>query len=235
MLGFPAGKTRHTTWFSHRPIRVNLRLMGDLSGEHSGSEFRTVTSTHLLNGLRDPENRTVWQEFVSRYRPLIESYARRLGMNETDAQDAAQQSLIAFCTSYQDGKYHRETGRLRHWLFGIARNQINNARKKGRRRELQIGANSGETDFFERVEDDAHLEEIWEQEWRDAVLRQCLEEVRQTVEPKSVEAFELFARKGWSAQQVADHLGMTPNAVFIAKHRIMKQIKELLPRMEAEW
>lgn len=209
--------------------------MGEMSGEQNPSGFQTVTSTHLLDGLRDPGNRTVWQEFVNRYRPLIESYARRLGMNETDAQDAAQQSLIAFCTSYQDGKYHRESGRLRHWLFGIARNQINNARKKGRRREMQIGADSGETDFFERVEDDPQMEEIWEQEWRDAVLRQCLEEVRQTVEPKSVEAFELFARKGWSAQQVAEHLGMTPNAVFIAKHRIMKQIKELLPRLEAEW
>jgi hypothetical protein len=34
---------------------------------------------------------------------------------------------------------------------------------------------------------------------------------------------------------VADELGITPNAVFIAKHRIMKRIKDLLPRMEVVW
>jgi RNA polymerase sigma-70 factor (ECF subfamily) len=67
------------------------------------------------------------------------------------------------------------------------------------------------------------------------VIRQCLEEVRREFDAKSVEAFELFAWKGLPAQRVAEELGVTPNAVFIAKHRIMKRIKDLLPRMEEIW
>ena len=34
----------------------------------------TVTSTCLLAGLRKPENRTVWQQFVDRYRPMLVRY-----------------------------------------------------------------------------------------------------------------------------------------------------------------
>jgi DNA-directed RNA polymerase specialized sigma24 family protein len=67
------------------------------------------------------------------------------------------------------------------------------------------------------------------------VLQQCLEEVRRDVDPKSVEAFELFAWKGLSAQEVADRLGMTPNAVFIAKHRILRRIRDLAQQMEHIW
>lgn len=203
--------------------------------ESESPNLNTVTNTILLEGLRSPGNKTLWSTFVDRYRPMIVKYAQRFGLPEADAQDAAQQALIAFCTAYQDGKYDREQGRLRVWLFGIARNQIRNVAKKRRRREVQIVEDGTDTDFFARLNDDDHLERVWEEEWRNAVLKQCLEEVRREVEPKSVEAFELFAWKGWPAQKVADHLGMTPNAVFIAKHRIMKRIKELLPAMEDTW
>ena len=79
------------------------------------------------------------------------------------------------------------------------------------------------------------MEKIWDQEWRDAVIRQCLDEVRREFDERSIQAFERFAWKGDSARQVADQLGMTPNAVFIAKHRIVKRIRELLPRMEENW
>ncbi|NOX58937.1 MAG: sigma-70 family RNA polymerase sigma factor, partial [Planctomycetes bacterium] len=196
----------------------------------------TITNTILLDGLKDPGNESVWRQFVERYRPTIVAAARRFGLNEADAQDAAQQAVVAFCTAYQEGKYDREKGRLRHWLFGIARNQMRNLYKKSaRRKEMQIANDSGETDFFARLNDGNEFEQIWEEEWRDSVLRQCLEEVSKEFDAKSIEAFKLFAWKGQPAQDVADGLGMTSNAVFIAKHRIMKRIRELMPKMEDIW
>lgn len=198
-------------------------------------QLNTITNTVLLEGLRDAGNRSVWSQFVGRYQPLIVKYARRFGLHDADAEDAAQQALIAFCGAYQEGKYEREKGRLRVWLFGIARNQIRNAIKKGRRREVQITDNSTGTDFFARNLDDDTFERLWEEEWREAVLRQCLQEVAREFDPKTIEAFELFAWKGQTAQAVAERLGVTPNAVFIAKHRIMKRIRELMPKMEDIW
>lgn len=197
--------------------------------------LRTITSTSLLEGLRRPDNQTVWSQFDARYRPMILKYANRLGLSEADAQDAAQQTLIAFCEAYQAGKYEREKGRLRIWLFGIARNQILNARRRRYQKEKQVVDDTDQTQFFGRVADEDQFEKLWEEEWREAVLRQCLEEVRREMDAKSIEAFELFAWKGWPAAKVAEHLDTTPNAVFIAKHRIMKRIRELVPKMEEVW
>lgn len=195
----------------------------------------TRTNTYLLDGLRDPGNAAVWQEYVDRYRPLIMRYGVRLGLNSPDAEDVAQQTLVTFCTSFQQGKYDREKGRLRHWLFGIARNQIANWSRKKRAREVQIPDGSDRTGFFAGIRDEDALERLWEQEWRDTVMQQCLAEIRREVEPHTFEAFELFAAKGLPAEQVAEKLGMTANAVFSAKRRILRRVRELLPKWDEIW
>ncbi len=206
-----------------------------MSDRPASTTFNTVTNTKLLEGLRQAGNRTVWQSFVERYRPMIERYAGRLGLRDADAQDAAQQTLITFCDAYQQGKYDRGRGRLREWLFGIARNQIRNAMKRRAKQEVQVAEEGGQTDFFARLPDDNEMEQLWDRQWREAVLRQCLAEVRREFDAKSLAAFELFAWQGWTAQQVAEHLNMTANAVFIVKHRVMKRIGALVPQMEDVW
>lgn len=206
-----------------------------MSDDSSGLFRTTITSTDLLDGLRDPGNRAIWQEYIDRYRPTLIRYAARLGIGEADAEDIAQQTLVSFCTAYQHGKYDREKGRLRVWLFGIARNQIANWRRRRRAREVQVAGEAEQTDFFHGVQDEKELEQLWEQEWRESVVQQCLAEVRREVEPKTFEAFELFAGKGLPAEEVGARLGMTANAVFGAKRRILRRVRELLPQMESIW
>ena len=198
----------------------------------------TITSTSLLQGLEKPENRTVWQQFVERYRPLIMHYAQnRFGLGLHDAEEATQATLMAFTEAYQRGRYDREKGRLRKWLFGIATRQIKNlVRKRAQNREIQVPDRITGTGFIARIpDDDAELEEMWEEEWRQAVYQQCMVEVRVQFDAKTVDAFELFAKQGLAAQEVADKLGMTQNAVFLAKHKILKRIRELVPLMEENW
>ena len=83
----------------------------------------TITSTTLLDGLKDQGNAPVWSEFCTRYRPVIVAFARRLGMSEDDAQDAAQEALITFAAAYREGKYSRDKGRLRSWLLTLAKDK----------------------------------------------------------------------------------------------------------------
>ena len=206
-----------------------------MSRDDNPTILRTITNTQLLDDLRNPGNETVWQQFVNRYMPMIVKYAVRAGLRSADAEDAAQQTMIAFCTAYQQGKYDREKGRLRFWLYGIARNQIKSVFKRRAKQEVQVAEDTAQTDFFARQPAEADLERVWEEEWREAVLRQCLEEVHREFDAKSIEAFELFAWKGLPAQEVAERLDMTPNAVFIVKSRILKRIRELVPEMEKIW
>jgi len=206
-----------------------------MTGPHESASL-SMTTSHLLDGLKDPLNQTVWHAYVERYRPLMIQYGIRLGLSATDAEDAAQLSLIEFCTAYQADKYDRTRGRLRDWLFGIARNQVLNYRRRQvNRGPMLIGDGSSGTDFFNALPDDNSLTQIWEDEWQQAVMQQCLATVRSEVEARTFEAFELFALKGMPAEEVASRLDMSANAVFGAKRRILRRIRELLPQLQDEW
>ena len=203
-----------------------------MTGETDSHTHTFVTTTVLLEGLRDPRNQAVWDEFVQRYRPMVLLYARRLGLNSDDAQDVAQQSLLSFYTAYTQGKYQREKGRLRHWLFGIARHHVIHVFEQRSTRRVEPAGGGGLTGALSNVPAEDQLEQLWEQEWSAAVLRRCLQIVRSEFGHPMSQAFELFAWQGWPAKRVAEHLGMSENAVFIAKHRVLKRVRELMPDME---
>ena len=204
-----------------------------LTGEQQQLRLATLTNTYLLEGLRDSGNRTIWQEFDQRYRPLVIGYAQRaFGLSYSLADEAAQETMIAFCSEYRKGKYDRDRGRLRKWLFGIATRQIKQLIKK-RARIKEVNADSGSTTgIIERFPDDSSAEKTWAEGWRQAVFEKSLEEVRPRFDEKTVRAFVLFAREGWPAKKVAKELGMAEGAVFVAKHRIIKAIRELTQHME---
>lgn len=194
----------------------------------------TVTNTQILVGLRDPEDHAIWSEYVNRYRPMIVAYCRRVGLPAADAEDVAQDALMTFAVSFREGKYDRDRGRLRAWLFGIVHNVLQRwFRTRGRRAEVQPIAS--ETDVLARIPDEDRLAELWEEEWQQAVVRNCMDAVRAEVGPQTFRAFELFALEGRPAADVAAELGTTDNAVFLAKRRVLRRMRELRPQLEKDW
>lgn len=186
-----------------------------------------VTSTTLLDGLRDPANDTVWGEYVGRFRPLILRYAAKLGVPDDAAEDVAQATLLAFSSAYRSGRYDRERGRLSSWLFGMARNEIRTwerARSGGERLETRREPIA-----------DGELEALWDQEWRASLVAECLRLARRELDATTVAAFEAFALDGRPIEEVARQTGLTPNAIYGAKRRVLARIRELAPAVEAAW
>jgi RNA polymerase sigma-70 factor (ECF subfamily) len=192
---------------------------------------RWITTTLLLESLRNAED-AAWEEFVARFRAPIVRFARDMGLAVDEAEDVAQETLLDFLRAYRNGQYDREKGRLSAWLFGIAHRRVRNARRKeeGRPRPLK---GPDRTAFWANLPDEQLGRRTWDVSWERAVIEHCLQQVRREVEPKTIRAFELFAIQGRSAATVADELGMSRNAVFIAKHRVMKRILELRTQMES--
>ena len=79
-----------------------------------------ITTSTILEGLKEFEGGDAWERLVERFRRPIVSFIRDLGLAESDAEDVAQETLIAFAEAYREGKYDPAKGRLSHWLFGIA-------------------------------------------------------------------------------------------------------------------
>lgn len=191
-------------------------------------EWTTTTSTDLLIGLKEAGNSTAWGQFVHRYRQPILRCAAGQGLSPHDSEDVAQRALTAFSNAYQAGNYNRERGRLRDWLFGFVRIEIKNCRRQQARHA------AGDAEIGDPADED-RLSALWEQEWRQAVLQHCFEVVRREVQTQTFQAFELFALQGLAAREVAQRLGVSENAVFGAKRRVLRRIRELLPQAEETW
>lgn len=191
----------------------------------------TRTSTILLEGLKDSANDLAWQEFDARYRPILLGVARRLRQSQEDADDAVQETVAAFISQYAQGHYSRDKGRLRDWLCGIMTHKVRDIQRK-RLRHRHVSAPQPE--LIAEVEDDS-VRAAMDAEWSEAILRQCLAELRQEVLPRTFEIFDLFVLRQWPACQVARQCGVSVDAVYQNKRRALQRIRELTPRIEAIW
>jgi RNA polymerase sigma-70 factor (ECF subfamily) len=192
----------------------------------------TTTSTILLDGLRDPSNQSIWREFDERYRSVIEAFARKLGLSPDDAADAAQETLAEFVRDYRAGKFDRSRGRLRSWIFGIARHRIaDQQRAKARRREWR-----GESAIADMPADD-QLAQIWEGEARAAMLRQAMRELyaNPKLDPRTIRAFEQVAFEQKTAAEVAGEVGMSVEQVYVAKSRTLRRLLGIMTELEEIW
>jgi RNA polymerase sigma-70 factor (ECF subfamily) len=190
------------------------------------------TSTLLLEGLADPRNRAIWDEFDGRYRPVLAAFARRMGLSENDADEIAQEVLARFVERFRAGEYVRDRGRLRSWIFGIARTRIADSKRARARRRVERG-----TSALFSVKDETDPEAAFADEWRRALLRQAFAELRAKSrhEPKSLRALELLVLEQRPTKEVAQELGMTANALYVARHRALQSLRTTLARLEREF
>ncbi len=188
----------------------------------------TRTTTALLEGLVDPANEELWRAFDERYRPVLVAFGLRLGLRPEDAADAAQEALLRFVASYRAGRYDRGRGRLRSWLTGIARHCIAEVREKGARRRER-----GLAEAFE-LPDEATLTRIWDAECEQEILRRGLDQLRSEsrADSRTIQAFEMVALDGRRPAEVAEALRITPNDVYLAKHRCLKRLRQIVLQLE---
>lgn len=190
----------------------------------------TSTTTWILERLHDPADAAVWRAFDGRFRPILVGFARRLGLNETDAADLAQETLASFVEAYRSGRYDRTKGRLRSWIIGIARHRLLDMRASANRRQGWRGHSA-----IERVPDDEHLTQIWESERQGAILSRAMEELRSSsrTSPQSIRAFELVVFEGQKPEDAAATLDMSRHDVYVAKHRVTDRLRQIVSRLEA--
>lgn len=194
----------------------------------------TVTSTTLLQGLRDPADGTAWSRFERRYGPMVMSFVLKAGIRGPDADDICQDVMLSFTRRYLAGGYDSAQGRLRSFLWRIAQCRVVDHLRK-QRRDLHIGDRTSGGSPLDELPSPDQLEQLWHEEWQRFVLHACLDEVRRQVQEQTYRAFDLYFQQGWTPEEVASHLDISVNSVYLAKNRVLKRLRELRPEMEANW
>jgi RNA polymerase sigma-70 factor (ECF subfamily) len=191
-----------------------------------------VTTSTILHDLRDYANDDAWRRLVERFRDPIVRFVEKLGFPEAEAEDVTQDALLAFAEKLRAGLYDRERGRLRSWLFGIVYKQALKQRERDHRRERPLRDAAAAERAMAELADEKTVADLWDTFWERFLARECFRQVRQEFGPDSVRAFELVVREDRSPQQAADEIGVPVKAVYNAKHRILKRMRELRAEIE---
>ena len=87
-----------------------------------------------------------------------------------------------------------------------------------------------------RIPDDSfeRQEELWDREWRQNLIEAALQRVKPHISAKQFQIFDLYGLKDWPVQKVAQSLNVSVAEVYVAKHRVAKQIKKAVEQMESE-
>jgi RNA polymerase sigma-70 factor (ECF subfamily) len=183
-----------------------------------------TTRLSLLLRLRDGRDAEAWRQFVRLYAPLVYRYGRRHGLQDADAGDLTQEVLRAVSGGIARFEHPNRPGAFRGWLFTLARRK----RCDLWARQARPGQGSGDSGVRELLDAQPAREEeaAWDRDYRETVLAWAAERVRPTVREATWLAFWRTAVEGKEGKAVAEELGLSVAAVYLAKGRVMARLKE---------
>lgn len=178
------------------------------------------TPVSLLDRLRRPTDQPAWERFVQLYTPLLGHFARRLGLDGPDAADLLQDVFAVLVHKLPEFRYdpHR---RFRGWLWTLTLNKL----RERRRRTLPEQANPGQLAELAVADD---VEAITESDYRQYLTRRALEVMRAEFQPATWQAFWECVVNDRSAADVSRELGLSENAVYLAKGRVLRKLRKEL-------
>jgi RNA polymerase sigma-70 factor (ECF subfamily) len=184
-----------------------------------------ATRRTLLHRLQNLDDRAGWQEFFEIYWRLIYAVAKRSGLDEFEAEEAVQETIITVARKIPEFRYDPSIGSFRGWLLTIARWRVAD---QFRKRSVEESATP------EQITDLAvtNFENVWAEEWERHLLGSALEILKRKVSPEQFQLFECYVIKGWSAQKVAETLGVRANSVYLAKNRLSPMLQDIVARIE---
>jgi len=186
----------------------------------------SATSASLLDRLKGDPQSSAWQRLVEIYEPLVRGWLRRQHLIESDADDLVQEVMAVVVRRLPEFEHNGRIGAFRTWLKTITTNCLRDHWRSGRRRPTATGDSDFQQLLAQLEDPTSSLSKTWDQDHDRHVTRQLLQMLRGDFEPTTWRAFQRTALDGVPAAQAAEELGITSNAVFIAKSRVLARLRQ---------
>jgi RNA polymerase sigma-70 factor (ECF subfamily) len=184
------------------------------------------TSVGFLDRLQ-AEFGDAWYRLNEIYGPMIQRWLRHNGLNPTDADDVAQNVLMVVSNKIPMFERRRE-GSFRNWLRQITVNCLRDYRRKHWRHASARGGDDI-IEMLNNLEDPTSgLSRMWDAEHDSHVLKYAMREVQPDFTPQTWRAFYATTIDGMTPKEVAAELGITENAVSIAKSRVTSRVRKIV-------
>jgi RNA polymerase sigma factor (sigma-70 family) len=194
--------------------------------------MNTVNTTRpsLLVRIRDLRDEMAWGEFARLYTPFIYRVARQSGLQDADASLVTQDVLVTVARTIHRFEYNRKSGSFRGWLKVVTRSRLNDfLRAQGREPQ-----GTGDTGILHVLDEqpDASQPDLWEREFRRTLFEWAVDRIRCDFEDTTWQAFWKTSVDAVETRDVAEQLGMSVGAVYIARSRVLARLRKEIEEVD---
>lgn len=196
-------------------------------------QYAARTRRSLIERLHNWQDQKSWDEFYRTYWRLIYSVASKAGLNNEEAWDVVQETILSVAKQTRNGRYDAEKGSFKSWLWNITRWRIADQFRKRPTREQPTDSNGTSIDDHPCTSVDI-FEKLWEREWQHNLIKAAAERVKMRVNPRQFQIFDHHVLRGMSTGDVRRKLGVSLAQIYLVKHRIGKLLKEEIEYLNSQ-
>lgn len=187
------------------------------------------TSHSLLKRLRS-NDAEAWKRLSELYGPLVYGWCRAAGLQPEDSADTTQNVFQAVFVGFKSFRKERPGDRFRSWLWTITRHRVIDHVRGIKESPVGRGGSSAHLQTLQWPAEEMPEEQPSEMVVSETaqLVRRALELVRTEFEPRTWTACLKTTMDGLAIPDVAAELGMTTGAVYVARSRVLKRIREEL-------
>ncbi len=180
------------------------------------------TSAGLLHRLAAPDAQVDWAVFVGRYSPLVLARCRQAGLQPADADDVRAAVFARLVKALRAFRYD-PARRFRGYLSRVTDSAVRTHWRHLAARPGAVGRGGSDALPEPLARLPGELDEGIRGQLAGAAG--AIERVKRDVGPGAWAAFWLTAVDGLTGAEAAERTGTTPAAVYVAKGRVLKQLR----------
>ncbi|HMP79713.1 MAG TPA: sigma-70 family RNA polymerase sigma factor [Pirellulaceae bacterium] len=180
------------------------------------------TPSSLLCRLHARDDVISWTRFVTLYSPLIFLWVRKLGIERQSAEDLVQNVLLVVL-NHASILARQPPRSFRAWLRTVTLNQT----RDWMRRQKKVSNPQLILAQIEAAVEDPNLLAT-ETEYRSYLATTALKLMKEAFSETTWRACWEHVVLGRKAEDVARELGISPNAVYLARGRVLNRLREEL-------
>jgi RNA polymerase sigma-70 factor (ECF subfamily) len=185
------------------------------------------TPMSLLERLGRAEGRGAdWDRLVAVYAPLLRSWLCRYPLQGADVDDLVQDVLAVLVRKLASFRHGGQHGAFRAWLRSILAYEVRGFYRRRQGQPLAVDPHADDGPLADLEDGASELSRRWDAEHDQHVVARLLDLIKPEFTATTWQAFERSALHNRPADEVGAELGLTANAVWIARSRVMRRLRQ---------
>ena len=186
------------------------------------------TSVSLVQRVQQHDS-LAWERLVEIYTPLVYTWCRGRRLSQHDSADVMQEVFRAVHRNIGNFRRERKGDSFRGWLWTITRNKIRDHFRALAARPNPAGGTDAQLRFAELPEEEPDTDlSLAAADGRSSPFYGAMQLVQAEFEDRTWQAFWRATVEEQATADIAADLGMSVNAVRLAKSRVLRRLRKEL-------